>query len=65
MTKWNYSLIDFLIQMISPKSSQRKSQYRNEIILCLSRMSPEGWKAVGDKILEIAEEIKKNRIEEE
>ena len=39
--------------------------YRNEIILCLSRMSPEGWKAVGDKILEIAEEIKKNRIEEE
>lgn len=39
--------------------------YRNEIILCLSRMSPEGWKAVGDKILEIADEIKKNRIEEE
>lgn len=39
--------------------------YRNEIILCLSRMSPEGWKAVGDKILEIADEIRKKGNEEE
>ena len=38
--------------------------YRNEIILCLSRMSPEGWKAVGEKILEIADEIRKKGNEE-
>lgn len=37
--------------------------YRNEIILCLSRMSPEEWKSVGDKILEIADEIKEKRKE--
>ena len=39
--------------------------YINEIILCLSRMSPEGWKAVGDKILEITDEIRKKGNEEE
>lgn len=33
------------------------------IILCLSRMSPEEWKSVGDKILEIADEIKEKRKE--
>ena len=38
--------------------------YRNEIILCLSRMSPEGWKAVEEKILEIADEIRKKGNEE-
>lgn len=35
--------------------------YRNEIILCLSRMTPAEWKLVGDKILEIAEEIKREK----